>query len=117
MRRCAISPISSFLHRSWPSLFDARAFFIYKANTINLLRKKKSGTRNRQSPLASAEDRTPATYTGNGTPAEGEVDEEENVETAAAVIGGGGSGRGRSSDPSSRRYPNALERQSGPVAV
>jgi Ino eighty subunit 2 len=35
--------------------------------------------------LASAEDRTPATHTGNGTPAEGEVDEEENGEIAAAA--------------------------------
>jgi Ino eighty subunit 2 len=47
---------------------------------------KKSGTRNRRNPLASAEDRTPATHTGNGTPAEGEVDEEENGETTAAAI-------------------------------
>jgi len=35
--------------------------------------------------LASAEDRTPATHTGNGTPAEGEVDEEESGEAAAAA--------------------------------
>ena len=49
-----------------------------KAETINRLLKKKSGTRNRRNPLASAEDRTPATHTGNGTPAEGEIDEEES---------------------------------------
>ncbi len=55
-----------------------------KAETINRLLKKKSGTRNRRNPLASAEDRTPATHTGNGTPAEGEVDEEESGEVAAA---------------------------------
>ena len=62
--------------------------FLYKAETINRLLKKKSGTRNRRNPLASAEDRTPATHTGNGTPAEGEVDEDENGEaaTAAAVV-------------------------------
>ena len=52
---------------------------ILKAETINRLLKKKSGTRNRRNPLASAEDRTPATHTGgNGTPAEGEVEEEES---------------------------------------
>ncbi|KAI0291270.1 hypothetical protein BC826DRAFT_1106026 [Russula brevipes] len=57
-----------------------------KAETINRLLKKKSGTRNRRNPLASAEDRTPATHTGNGTPAEGEVDEEESGETAVAPV-------------------------------
>jgi hypothetical protein len=36
--------------------------------------------------LASAEDRTPATHTGNGTPAEGEVDEEESGEVAAVPV-------------------------------
>ena len=61
-------------------------FLLYKAETINRLLKKKSGTRNRRNPLASAEDRTPATYTGNGTPAEGEVDEDENGENAAAAV-------------------------------
>ena len=61
------------------------AFFI-KAETINRLLKKKSGTRNRRNPLASAEDRTPATHTGNGTPAEGEVDEEESGEVAMAGV-------------------------------
>jgi len=45
---------------------------------INRLLKKKSGTRNRHNQLASAEDHTPATHTDNGTPAEGEVDEEES---------------------------------------
>ena len=55
---------------------------------------KKSGTSNRLNPLASAEGRTPATYTGNGTPAEGKADEEENSEpTATSCIGGGGSSR------------------------
>ena len=47
---------------------------------------KKFGIRNRRNPLVSAEDRTFATHTGNGTPAEGEVDEEENGETAAAAV-------------------------------
>ena len=56
-----------------------------KAETINRLLKKKSGTRNRRNPLASAEDRTPATHTGNGTPAEGEVDEDESGEAATAA--------------------------------
>jgi len=56
-----------------------------KAETINRLLKKKSGTRNKRNQLASAEDRTPATHTGNGTPAEGEVDEEESGEAAAPV--------------------------------
>jgi Ino eighty subunit 2 len=36
--------------------------------------------------LASAEDRTLATHTGNGTPAEGEVDEEESGEVAAVPV-------------------------------
>ena len=51
---------------------------LLKAETINRLLKKKSGARNRRNPLASAEDRTPAPHTGDGTPAEGEVDEEES---------------------------------------
>jgi Ino eighty subunit 2 len=59
--------------------------FVQKAETINRLLKKKSGTRNRRNPLATAEDRTPATHTGNGTPAEGEVDEEENGEVATTA--------------------------------
>jgi Ino eighty subunit 2 len=58
--------------------------FLIKAETINRLLKKKSGTRNRRNPLASAEDRTPATHTGNGTPAEGEVEEDESGEVAMA---------------------------------
>src|SRR5712671_4406848 len=58
----------------------------YQAETINRLLKKKSGTRNRRNQLASVEDRTPATHTGNGTPAEGEVDEEESGEVAAALV-------------------------------
>jgi len=45
---------------------------------------KKSGTRNRHNQLA--EDRTPATHTGNGTPGEGEVDEEESGEVAAVPV-------------------------------
>ncbi|KAH9981561.1 hypothetical protein BJV74DRAFT_879232 [Russula compacta] len=57
-----------------------------KAETINRLLKKKSGTRNRRNPLASAEDRTPATHTGNGTPAEGEVDEEESGEAVVVPV-------------------------------
>ncbi|KAH9958478.1 hypothetical protein BC827DRAFT_1269531 [Russula dissimulans] len=36
--------------------------------------------------LASAKDRTPATHTGDGTPAEGEVDEEESGEAAAVPV-------------------------------
>jgi Ino eighty subunit 2 len=60
---------------------------LIKAETINRLLKKKSGTRNRRNPLASAEDRTPATHTGNGTPAEGEVDEDESGEAATAGTG------------------------------
>jgi len=49
--------------------------------------KKKSGTRNRRNPLASAEDRTPATHTGgNGTPAEGEMEEDENGDVAVAPV-------------------------------
>ncbi|KAH9958471.1 hypothetical protein BC827DRAFT_1377666 [Russula dissimulans] len=35
---------------------------------------------------ASAKDRTPAIHTGNGTPAEGEVDEEESGEAAAVPV-------------------------------
>jgi Ino eighty subunit 2 len=57
-----------------------------QAETINRLLKKKSGTRNRRNQLASVEDRTPATHTGNGTPAEGEVDEEESAEVAAVPV-------------------------------
>jgi len=57
-----------------------------KAETINRLLKKKSGTRNRRNALASAEDRTPATQTGNGTPAEGELEEEESGEVAPVPV-------------------------------
>lgn len=57
-----------------------------KAETINRLLKKKSGTRNRRNALASADDRTPATQTGNGTPAEGEPEEEESGEVAPVPI-------------------------------
>ncbi|KAH9163804.1 hypothetical protein EDB89DRAFT_1859831 [Lactarius sanguifluus] len=57
-----------------------------KSETINRLLKKKSGTRNRRNALATAEDRTPATQTGNGTPAEGEPEEEESGEVAAVPI-------------------------------
>jgi Ino eighty subunit 2 len=60
--------------------------FPTKAETINRLLKKKSGTRNRRNPLASAEDRTPASHTGNGTPAEGEVDEDESPEVVAPPV-------------------------------
>jgi Ino eighty subunit 2 len=69
-----------------PLLSQHALAFLQKAETINRLLKKKSGTRNRRNPLASAEDRTPATHTGNGTPAEGEVDEDENVEVAAPPV-------------------------------
>ena len=63
-----------------------RALFLYtRRRRINRLLEKKSGTRNKRNLLASAEDRTPAHYTGNVTPVEGEVDEEENGETAAAA--------------------------------
>ncbi|KAN0137816.1 hypothetical protein V8E53_004300 [Lactarius tabidus] len=57
-----------------------------KAETINRLLKKKSGTRNRRNALASADDRTPATQTGNGTPAEGDPEEEESGEVAPVPI-------------------------------
>jgi Ino eighty subunit 2 len=57
-----------------------------QAETINRLLKKKSGTRNRRNALASAEDRTPATQTGNGTPAEGEPEEEESGEVAPVPV-------------------------------
>ena len=40
--------------------------------------------RNRGNSLAGAEDCMPATHMGNGTPAEGEVDEEGNGEAATA---------------------------------
>jgi Ino eighty subunit 2 len=74
----------SYIDHGHPSLM--RALFLYtRRRRINRLLKKKSGTRNRRNPLASAEDRTPAAHTGNGTPAEGEVDEEENGENAAAA--------------------------------
>ncbi|KAH9957719.1 hypothetical protein BC827DRAFT_1137467, partial [Russula dissimulans] len=57
-----------------------------KAETINHLLKKKTGTRNRRNQLASAEGRTPATHAGNGKPAEGEVDKEESAEAAAVPV-------------------------------
>jgi len=47
---------------------------------------KKYGTRNRHDQLASAEDRAPATHTGDGTPAEGEVDEGESGEVATVPV-------------------------------
>ncbi|KAH9954186.1 hypothetical protein BC827DRAFT_72313 [Russula dissimulans] len=56
------------------------------AKTINRLLKKRSGTRKRRNQLASGEDRTPTNQTGNGTPAEGEVDEEESAEAAAVPV-------------------------------
>jgi Ino eighty subunit 2 len=77
--------ITNFLSVPSPSLIN-NACFLTKAETINWLLKKKSGTRNRRNPLASAEDRTPATHTGNGTPAEGEVDEDKNVEVASPPV-------------------------------
>lgn len=58
-----------------------------QAETINRLLKKKSGTRSRRNALASADDRTPATQTGgNGTPAEGEPEEEESGEVVPVPI-------------------------------
>ncbi|KAH8984174.1 hypothetical protein EDB86DRAFT_2833594 [Lactarius hatsudake] len=57
-----------------------------KSETINRLLKKKSGTRNRRNALATAEDRTPATQTGNGTPAEGEPEEEESEVAAVPIV-------------------------------
>ncbi|KAH9058246.1 hypothetical protein EDB87DRAFT_1743814 [Lactarius vividus] len=57
-----------------------------KAETINRLLKKKSGTRNRRNALATAEDRTPATQTGNGTPAEGEPEEEESEVAVVPIV-------------------------------
>jgi Ino eighty subunit 2 len=80
MKRCAYGLTVSFNRP------DSSVSLI-KAETINRLLKKKSGTRNRRNPLASAEDRTPATHTGNGTPAEGEVDEDESGEAATAGAG------------------------------
>jgi hypothetical protein len=43
--------------------------------------------RNGRNSLASEENSTPATHADNGTPAEGEIDEEENGEAAAATAG------------------------------
>jgi Ino eighty subunit 2 len=83
MKRCAYGHPVSFPP---PPTHDAHNF-LYKAETINRLLKKKSGTRNRRNPLASAEDRTPATHTGNGTPAEGEMDEDESGEAMIAGTG------------------------------
>jgi Ino eighty subunit 2 len=82
MKRYAYSPPLVPYRSPAPS----EAYVSYKAETINRLLKKKSGTRNRRNPLASAEDRTPATHTGNGTPAEGEVDEEESGEAAVVPV-------------------------------
>jgi len=42
--------------------------------------------RNRHKQLVRAEDRTRATHTGNGTPAEGEVDEESGEVAAVPVV-------------------------------
>ena len=85
MKRCASHISPSFFHPVL-SFRSTRAFLPTKAETINRLLKKKSGTRNRRNPLASAEDRTPATHTGNGTPAEGEVDEEEIGEVVVPQV-------------------------------
>jgi Ino eighty subunit 2 len=79
MRRCAYGHTVSFTRPD-------SSVSLTKAETINRLLKKKSGTRNKRNPLASAEDRTPATHTGNGTPAEGEVDEDESGEAATAGV-------------------------------
>jgi len=57
-----------------------------KAETINPLLRENTGTRNRRNQLASAEGRTPATHTGNGKPAEAEVDEGESAEAAAVPV-------------------------------
>ncbi|SRR6266852_4104496 len=81
MRRCAYGHTAPFTP---PDSWCTR---LIKAETINRLLKKKSGTRNRRNPLASAEDRTPATHTGNGTPAEGEVDEDESGEVPTVGAG------------------------------
>jgi len=56
-----------------PSLPHLRYAPPTKAEVINHLLKKKSSTQDRRNPLASAEDCTPTTHTGNGTLAEGEV--------------------------------------------
>ncbi|KAH9016876.1 hypothetical protein EDB84DRAFT_1679652, partial [Lactarius hengduanensis] len=45
-----------------------------------------SDEKNGRNALATAEDRTPATQTCNGTPAEGEPEEEESSEVAAVLI-------------------------------
>jgi Ino eighty subunit 2 len=82
MRRCAYGRTVPFTPET-----DGVHVFFNKAETINRLLKKKSGTRNRRNPLASAEDRTPATHTGNGTPAEGEVEEDESGEAALTGVG------------------------------
>ena len=77
MRRCAYIYIP---------LINPSHHVPLQAETINRLLKKKSGTRNRRNALASAEDRTPATQTGNGTPAEGEPEEEESGEIAPVPV-------------------------------
>ena len=74
----------SYIHHGHPFLM--RALFLYtRWKRINRLLKK-SDTWNNHNPLASAEDRTPATHTGNGALAEGEVDEDDNGEAAAAAV-------------------------------
>ena len=75
----------SYIDHGHPVLM--RVLFLYtrrRRSTVYL--RRKSGARNKRNPLASVEDRTPAIHMGNGTPAEGEVDEEENGETAAAAV-------------------------------
>jgi hypothetical protein len=66
--------------------------------------------RNRRNLLASEEDPTPATHADNGTPAEGEIDEEENGEAAAVATAGtlAAAAAGERHRYCSRSHPNAL---------
>src|SRR5882762_2227153 len=57
-----------------------------KAETINRLLKKQSRAKTKRNVLSTADDRTPATHTGAGTPNEGEAEEEPAPEAPPAVI-------------------------------
>ena len=67
-------------------LLNTHACFLTKAETINWFLKKKSGTRNWHNPLASAGHRMPVTLMVNGTPAQGEVDEDENAQVGSPPV-------------------------------
>jgi len=60
-------------------------FLFTRRKTINRLLKKKPGTQIRCNPLVSTEEHTPATQTGNSTPAENEIYQEENGKALAAA--------------------------------